>query len=199
VRPCSCFNPFHIQKSVVLSYRNTLQIASAHSTPLFTASIRLIPAGLIVIAWAASRGRPWPSGTQAWAAILLFGAVDGTLFQGFLSEGLEKVPAGIGSVIIDSQPLTVALVAALVFGESLSRAGVLGLFLGLFGLLLLEVPLATLESWTNLDLGAVAIIDMYPSCFLLLVHMCWKGWCKASWAQSHLTSSDTFLLSSQIL
>jgi drug/metabolite transporter (DMT)-like permease len=130
-------------------------MASAHSTPLFTASIRLLPSGLLVIAWAASRRRLWPSGAQAWTAILLFGAVDGTLFQGFLATGLEKVPAGIGSVIIDSQPLTVALVASVLFGESLPAAGVLGLLLGFFGLLLLEVPLATLESWTNLDLGVL--------------------------------------------
>ncbi len=49
-------------------------------------------------------------------------------------------PAGLGSVIIDSQPLTVAVLAALLFGESLSAVGVLGLFLGVLGLGLLEVP-----------------------------------------------------------
>lgn len=60
--------------------------------------------------------------------------------QSFLAEGLERTPAGLGSVIIDSQPLSVALLAALLFGESLSGAKVAGLFLGVAGLLLLEVP-----------------------------------------------------------
>ena len=39
--------------------------------------------------------------------------------QGFLAEGLQRTSAGLGSVIIDSQPLTVALLAALLLGEQL--------------------------------------------------------------------------------
>lgn len=42
-------------------------------------------------------------------------------------------------VIIDSQPLTVAILAALLFGESIGLVGATGLVLGVIGLLLLEV------------------------------------------------------------
>jgi drug/metabolite transporter (DMT)-like permease len=49
-------------------------------------------------------------------------------------------------VIIDSQPLSVAVLAALLFGESLSAAAVAGLFVGVAGLLLLEVPQELLNS-----------------------------------------------------
>lgn len=48
--------------------------------------------------------------------------------------------AGIGSVIIDSQPLTVAVLAALLFGEQLGPTAVAGLLLGVAGLLLMQVP-----------------------------------------------------------
>lgn len=48
--------------------------------------------------------------------------------------------AGLGSVIIDSQPLTVAVLAALLFGEKLGAVNISGLFVGVAGLLLLEVP-----------------------------------------------------------
>ena len=130
------------------------QIAAPHSTPLFTASVRLIPSGAAVIAWAASKGKRWPSTRQAWLAISVFALVDGALFQRFLAEGLQRVPAGVGSVLIDSQPLTVAVAAALLFGESLSLAGVVGLVLGICGLVLLEVPPDTLSSWAHLDFGA---------------------------------------------
>lgn len=44
-------------------------------------------------------------------------------------------------VIIDSQPLTVAILAALFFGESIGFLGAAGLVLGVIGLLLLEVNL----------------------------------------------------------
>lgn len=43
-------------------------------------------------------------------------------------------------MIIDSQPLTVALLAALLFGERLRPAGIAGLGVGVLGLCLLEVP-----------------------------------------------------------
>lgn len=45
----------------------------------------------------------------------------------------------IGQVIIDSQPLTVAVLAALLFGESLGPVAIVGLGLGIIGLVLLEV------------------------------------------------------------
>lgn len=84
---------------------------------------------------------------------MAFGLVDGTMFQGFLAEGLQRVPAGVGSVIIDSQPLTVALVAALFFGETLTTVGVLGLVLGVTGLVVLELPPDQLQAVSSLDLG----------------------------------------------
>ncbi|PWA95701.1 nodulin MtN21 /EamA-like transporter family protein [Artemisia annua] len=61
-------------------------------------------------------------------------------FQGFLSKGLEKTSAGLGSVIIDSQPLTVAVLASLLYGESIGLVGIAGLVLGVVGLALLELP-----------------------------------------------------------
>lgn len=42
-------------------------------------------------------------------------------------------------MIIDSQPLSVAVLAALLFGESIGLVGAAGLVLGVIGLLLLEV------------------------------------------------------------
>jgi len=45
----------------------------------------------------------------------------------------------IWQVIIDSQPLTVAVLAALLFGESIGIVGAAGLVLGVIGIMLLEV------------------------------------------------------------
>ncbi|KAF8068338.1 WAT1-related protein [Scenedesmus sp. PABB004] len=113
---------------------------TAHTTPLLLGAMRLLPAGAALVAWAAATGRPQPKTAEAWLWILAFGLVDGAAFQGFLAEGLQRTSAGLGSVIIDSQPLSVALLAALLFGEALSGVGVAGLFIGVAGLLLLEVP-----------------------------------------------------------
>ena len=119
---------------------------SPHTTPLFMAAWRLIPAGIALVAWAASTGRKQPDSGMAWLAIALFGLADGACFQGFLAEGLQRTSAGLGSVIIDSQPLTVAVLASLLFGERLGPWGVAGLGLGVVGLLMLEVPPSVLTS-----------------------------------------------------
>ncbi|KMS99675.1 hypothetical protein BVRB_1g021660 [Beta vulgaris subsp. vulgaris] len=113
--------------------------------PFFVASFRLIPAGLLLIGYAGAKGRPLPSGFNAWFSISLFALVDASCFQGFLAEGLQRTSAGLGSVIIDSQPLTVAVLAALFFGESIGYVGATGLVLGVVGLLLLELPVITTD------------------------------------------------------
>jgi hypothetical protein len=110
-------------------------------SPLLVAASRLVPSGALLVAYAAATGRPQPRGIAAWASVAVFALVDGTLFQGALAQGLTLTSAGLGSVIIDSQPLTVSVLAALFFGESISSVGVLGLVLGLAGLVVLELPL----------------------------------------------------------
>ncbi|HEY9615495.1 MAG TPA: DMT family transporter, partial [Microcoleaceae cyanobacterium] len=104
-----------------------------NTTPLFMAGIRLVPAGILVLLSAVLMGRPQPKGWAAWLWIALFACIDGTLFQGFLAEGLVRTGAGLGSVMIDSQPIAVALMALWLFGEHIGAIGWLGLALGIAG------------------------------------------------------------------
>ncbi len=69
------------------------------------------------------------------------------LFQGLLARGLVQTGAGLGSVLIDSQPLLVALMARSLFGEAINPVGWLGLVLGLLGILCLGLPAAVLRHW----------------------------------------------------
>ncbi|MBF2097146.1 MAG: DMT family transporter [Gloeomargaritaceae cyanobacterium C42_A2020_066] len=117
-----------------------MKAALSQTTPLFLAGFRLLPAGLLVLIVAALTGRPQPQGWRAWAGIGFFALVDGTLFQGFLAEGLVRTQAGLGSVMIDSQPLVVALLSLWLFGEVIGAWGWLGLGLGLAGISLIGLP-----------------------------------------------------------
>jgi drug/metabolite transporter (DMT)-like permease len=130
-----------------------------HSTPLFMAGVRLVPAGLLVLATAIALGKPQPRGWRAWAWISLFALVDGAMFQGFLAKGLVQTGAGLGSVMIDSQPIAVALMAAWLFGEKIGLWGWLGLGIGVAGISLLGLP----EAWIlALVQGKVALADLAP-------------------------------------
>lgn len=124
-----------------------------HTTPLFMAVMRLIPAGILVLLFAAipvedgdaNTERLQPQSWQAWAWILLFALVDGTLFQGFLATGLVRTNAGLGSVMIDSQPLAVAVLSAWLFKERIGAIGICGLGLGVLGISCIGLPVEWLS------------------------------------------------------
>jgi drug/metabolite transporter (DMT)-like permease len=92
-------------------------------------------------------GRSWRIDRLDWPWLLLFAAVDGSLFQGLLARGLGQTGAGLGSVLIDSQPLLVALLARTLFGEAINPVGWLGLSIGLLGILCLGLPGEVLRHW----------------------------------------------------
>jgi drug/metabolite transporter (DMT)-like permease len=114
--------------------------AIADTTPFFLAGFRLVPAGMLVLGAAMLAGKPQPKTWQAWAWILGFAIVDGFMFQGFLAQGLSRTGAGLGSVMIDSQPLAVAILARVLFGEVIGLVGWVGLAIGVLGIGLLGLP-----------------------------------------------------------
>ncbi len=118
-----------------------------YTTPFFMASIRLIPAGMVVLIVAAILNRPQPQSWRAWAWIGLFAIVDGTLFQGFLAAGLVRTTAGLGSVMIDSQPLAVAVLSAWLFKEQIGAIGICGLILGVLGISCIGLPVEWLSQF----------------------------------------------------
>lgn len=131
--------PFFLWGTAMVAMKGVMP----HTTPLFMAGLRLVPAGGLVLLAAALMGRSQPRTWQAWLWIAGFALVDGSLFQGFLAEGLMRTGAGLGSVMIDSQPLAVALLALWIFGERIGLWGWFGLLLGVLGISLLGLP----EGW----------------------------------------------------
>lgn len=114
-----------------------------------------------------------------------------SFLQGFLAQGLSRTTAGLGSVIIDSQPLTVALLAALLFGETIGPLGALGLATGVLGLCLLEVSVLQ---------RSIYLKTSHPDrCTALVVTACWPAWGArlshlSPWAHWFLGLSSTLKL-----
>jgi len=113
----------------------------------WVASLRLLPAALVLLLVAAGLRRSLQIDRRDWPWLGLFALIDATLFQGLLVRGLEQTGAGLGSVLIDSQPLLVALLARGLFGEAINPVGWLGLLLGLLGILCLGLPAGLLQRW----------------------------------------------------
>lgn len=128
--------PFFLWGTAMVAMKGALP----HTAPLFMASIRLIPAGIVVLLAGLWLKRPQAITGWGWFWLALFALVDGTLFQGFLALGLERTGAGLGSVMIDSQPLAVAVMARGLFGEEIGTLGWIGLLWGILGISLLGIP-----------------------------------------------------------
>ena len=99
--------------------------------PALVAFMRLFPAGMLLLFSVVFLRRSSVIAFEDWGWFLCFTVVDATLFQFFLARGLSGTGAGLGSVIIDSQPLLVALFARSLFGEAINPIGWLGLMIGL--------------------------------------------------------------------
>ncbi|MGK7933593.1 MAG: DMT family transporter [Microcystaceae cyanobacterium] len=134
--PLVLISPFFLWGTSMVAMKGVMDSTS----PLFVANMRLIPAGILVLIVAAFWKLPQPKTVKAWLWIGLFALLDGTMFQGFLAEGLQRTDAGLGSVIIDSQPLAVALMSSWLFGEIIGLWGWLGLIIGIIGISCIGLP-----------------------------------------------------------
>ncbi len=115
--------------------------------PELVAFLRLLPAGILVLitTYLLKRDLRIYKCDLKW--FVVFTIVDATFFQLFLTYGISETGAGLGSVLIDSQPLIVALLARAIFGNLINPIGWLGLLFGLGGIIFLGFPKEFLEKW----------------------------------------------------
>lgn len=129
-------SPFFLWGTAMVAMKGVIP----QTTPFFMAGIRLLPAGILVLIFAVILKLPQPKHWFGWLWIVCFALVDGAMFQGFLGEGLVRTDAGLGSVMIDSQPLAVAILSRWLFAEIIGLWGWLGLGIGIVGISLIGLP-----------------------------------------------------------
>ena len=104
--------------------------------PLVVAGVRHSVAGMALLAWTYARGyRPT---LREWRASLVLGILYFAIGHGSLHWAETVVPSGLASLLVASEPIWIALMAAVVsHGERLTGKTVLGLLLGIAGVALL--------------------------------------------------------------
>jgi drug/metabolite transporter (DMT)-like permease len=152
-------SPFFLWGTAMVAMKGVIP----HTTPFFLAGVRLVPAGVLVLLFTLIQGRPQPQGWKAWSWIGLFALVDGALFQGFLAEGLARTGAGLGSVMIDSQPLAVAVLSLWLFKDSVGLWGWLGLGIGILGISLIGLPDAWILGGFNLEAIELSLSNLFQN------------------------------------
>ncbi len=117
-----------------------LKFALDHTTPLLLAGMRTVIGSTTLICFALLRGERVPRNRTDLINIFVVSLSITTISSGFLVAGVNRVPAGLASLISSTMPLFTAALAFLLLGVSVSRIGVVGLALGSVGTVVLAAP-----------------------------------------------------------
>lgn len=111
-------------------FTSTTFLVSDH--PLLTATIRALPAGLVLLLI----GRRLPRGAWWWKSVVL-GVLNIGAFFAFLFIAADRLPGGVAAVIGGIQPLLVSLLAARILAERVSAATLVAGAAGVAGVALI--------------------------------------------------------------
>ncbi len=118
----------------------SLKFALDHTTPFLLAGLRTIIGGSALLAFARYRGERLPRRLDDLGRILVVSLSITTLSSGLLVYGVNRVPAGVASLVSSTMPLFTAVLSLLLLGAAISAMGRLGLLVGFAGTVVLALP-----------------------------------------------------------
>ncbi|MBM6401042.1 DMT family transporter [Phycicoccus sonneratiae] len=108
------------------------QLSLPPGRPLFSAAMRILPAGLLMLLWL----RELPCG-RWWGRSLVLGTLNHAVFFGLLYVAAYRLPSGLGATLTAVSPLVVMAVARMALGERQPLVTVLAAVVGIGGVVLL--------------------------------------------------------------
>ncbi|WP_205859371.1 DMT family transporter [Phycicoccus flavus] len=108
------------------------QLALPPGRPMFSAAMRILPAGLLLLLWL----RRLPRG-RWWGRAAVLGTLNHGLFFALLYVAAYRLPSGLAATLTALSPLVVMGVARLALGERQPRVTVLASLAGVAGVVLL--------------------------------------------------------------
>ena len=105
--------------------------------PLMSLSLRFFVSGVIGIAIAKALGQHWRLTGAQWRAVFVFGLCQNALYLGLNFVAMQTVEASLASIIASTMPLMVAGAGWLLLKDKLPTQGIIGLFLGIVGVVLI--------------------------------------------------------------
>lgn len=110
--------------------------------PVLFAAIRYDIAGVVMFGYAVYATERWrPRGKYEWLLVVVGGVFIIAFYHALLFIGEQHTTSAAAAVIVSLSPvLTTAFARALLPSERLSAAGIIGIFLGLLGVIVLTEP-----------------------------------------------------------
>ena len=107
----------------------------------------------------------WRIPRSDWPRFLVAGLVGMAVYNWFVNAGYELVPAGIGTLITMVEPLMIAILAAMLLGEKLTRFVFLGVAMAIAG--------SAVLFWPDITSTAPGTVPLRGLIYLLI---CCAGW-----------------------
>lgn len=105
--------------------------------PIWSLSARFLISGLIGVSIALVLGQSWNLTPRQWKATFVFGLCQNALYLGLNFVAMQWIEASLAAIIASSMPLIVALLGWIVYRDRIRVLGVIGLFAGVFGVVLI--------------------------------------------------------------
>ncbi len=154
-----------------------LKFALDHTTPFLLASLRTVVGGSFLIAFALLRGERIPRRHDDLARIFVVSFSITTVSSALLVFGVNRVPAGVASLLSSTMPLFTAVLSLLLLSAKVTRTGLVGLTIGFFGTIVLASP--SLGGGTE-TIGIVSLAFSALAWAFGTVFMKWKDFSRVS-------------------
>lgn len=119
---------------------SVLKFALDHSTPFLVAGMRTVIGGSFLVGFALFRSERLPTDRTLLRNIFAVGFSITTVSSALLVFGVNRVSAGLGSLVASTMPLFTALLTVLMLSSKPSRQGKVGLAVGFVGTAVLAAP-----------------------------------------------------------
>ncbi len=154
-----------------------LKFALDHTTPMLLASLRTVVGGTFLIGFALLRGERVPRRLDDLRNIFVVSFSITTVSSALLVFGVNRVPAGVASLMSSTMPLFTAVLSALLLGAAIGRVAGIGLAIGLGGTVILASPSLSGET------AAIGILSLAVSALAWAfgtVYMKWRDFSRVS-------------------
>lgn len=155
----------------------SLKFALDHTTPFALTAMRTVLGGSFLVAFAYLRGEQLPRRLDDLARIFVVGFSITTVSSGLLVFGVNRVPAGVASLVMSTLPLFTAMLALILLGATVSRLGQAGLLVGFAGTAVLAWPSL---SGSSAVVGIVSLLVSALAWAFGTVFMKWKDFSRVS-------------------
>jgi len=154
-----------------------LKFALDHTTPFLLASLRTVVGGTFLITFALLRGERIPRRRDDLARIFVVSFSITTVSSALLVFGVNRVPAGVASLISSTMPLFTAVLSLILLSVKVNRIGMAGLAVGFSGTIILASP--SLGGGTE-TVGIVSLAFSSLAWAFGTVFMKWKDFSRVS-------------------